>query len=92
MPDALINFTLRLTNRLDHDKTVVLEPWTGEYRLGAGRQLDITVKGTPATPLEVELDGDRITLTGFDTTDSLLTAYRNGVELRSEHGRLRPQG
>jgi hypothetical protein len=64
---------------------VVLEPWTGEYRLPPGVPLDIVVEGTPRTPVEVELHGDRVVITGFDTTDSMLTAYRDGTELRSEH-------
>jgi hypothetical protein len=86
MTNKRLHFRLRLVNRLDHSRTVVLEPWTGEYRLGAGEQLDIAVIGTPATPLEIELANDRIVVTAFDTDDALLTAYRDGVELRSEHG------
>ena len=80
-----VRFTLRLTNRLATPRTVVLEPWTGEYRLGAGEQLDIVVEGAPQTPLEVELHGDRVAIYAFDTTDAMLTAYRGGEELRSEH-------
>lgn len=81
-----IQFNLRLTNRLASPRIVVLEPWTGEYRLGAGVSLDIVVEGSPATPIEVELNGDRIVVHGFDTTDSMLTAFRDGEELNSEHG------
>ena len=80
-------FTLLLTNRLDVPRTVVLEPWTGEYSLPAGGRLEIAVQGTPSTPLEVELQGDRIIIHAFDTTDAMLTAYRDGRELRSEHRR-----
>jgi hypothetical protein len=79
-----VRFTLRLTNTLAEPRTVVLEPWSGEYTIAAGTQLDVVVEGTPRTPLEVELDGDRVIVYGFDTTDSLLTAYRDGHELRSE--------
>jgi hypothetical protein len=78
-------FILRLSNREVSPRTVVLEPWTGEYRLGPGEQLDIAVEGTPSTPLEIELTGDRINVYAFDTADALLTAYRDGRELRSEH-------
>jgi hypothetical protein len=84
-PGLPIGFTLRLTNRLDVARTVVLEPWAGEYRLPAGAQLEIAVEGTPSTPLEVELEADRITVYAFDTTDAMLTAYRDGRQLRSEH-------
>lgn len=83
--ESPVRFTLRLTNRLAAARTVVLEPWTGEYRLEAGAKLDVVVEGTPRTPLEVEFDGDRITVYAFDTTDTMLTAYRDGRELRSEH-------
>lgn len=80
-----VRFALRLTSRVAALRTVVLEPWTGEYRLLPGVPLDIHVQGTPRTPLEIELEGDRVVITGFDTTDSLLTAFRDGRELRSEH-------
>jgi hypothetical protein len=80
-----IRFTLRITNRLATARTVVLEPWTGEYRLPPGVPLDIVVEGRPSTPLEVEVEGDRIVIYSFDTAGALLTAYRDGRELRSEH-------
>jgi hypothetical protein len=82
---TLIKFTIRFTSRLDTNQTVVLEPWTGEYRLGAGQQLDVVVEGTPKTALEIEIESDRIVVSGFDTTDAMLTAFRGGKELRSEH-------
>ena len=83
--EKAIRFNLRLTNRLGSPRTLVLEPWTGEYRLGAGDSLDITVEGSPKTPIEVELEGDRIIVYGFDTTDSMLTVFRDGKLLTSEH-------
>jgi hypothetical protein len=63
----------------------VLEPWTGEYRLPPGVPLDLQVEGTPSTPLEIELEEDRIIVTAFDVGDALITAFRAGRELRSEH-------
>jgi hypothetical protein len=81
---APVRFTLRVTNRLEGVRTVVLEPWTGEYRVRPGEQLDIVVEGTPVTPLEIELNGDRLVLATFDSADAMLTAYRDGRELRSE--------
>jgi hypothetical protein len=83
--DKSIRFNLRLTNRLKSHRTVVLEPWTGEYRLGAGESLDIVVEGSPRTPVEIELDEDRIIVYAFGTVGSMLTAFRDGKELRSEH-------
>jgi len=81
-----VRFMLRLTSRDDTSRTVVLEPWTGEYRLPPGVPLDIAVEGTPTTPLEIEFDGDHIIVSAFDSGDCELTAYRAGKELRSEHG------
>ena len=81
-----VRFTLRLTNHLESPRTVILEPWAGEYHLRPGVPLDIVVEGEPSTPLEIELDGDRLIVTAFDSAGALLTAYRDGNELRSEHG------
>jgi hypothetical protein len=83
-PDR-ITFTVRLTNNTLRARTVILEPWTGQYRLQPGIPLDLVVEGTPSTPLEIEVEEDRIIVTSFDTTDAMLTAYREGKELRSEH-------
>ena len=81
-----VRFTVRLTNNTSQPKTVMLEPWTGEYRLPPGVPLDLVVEGTPSTPLEIEVETDRIVVTSFDTMDALVTAFRGGQELRSEHG------
>jgi hypothetical protein len=83
-PDRVV-FTVRLTNSTQRPQTVILEPWTGEYRLPPGVPLDIVVEGTPSTPLQVEIEEDRVIVTSFDTGDALLTAFREGRELRSEH-------
>ena len=61
-----LRFTLRLTNHLGSPRTVILEPWTGEYRLPPGVPLDIVVEGEPSTPLEIELDGNRLIVSAFD--------------------------
>ena len=82
-----VQFTLRFTSRLDSARTVILEPWTAEYRLGPGEQLEIAVEGTPSTPLAVELEGDRIIIFAFDSTGAMLTARRDGKELPSERTR-----
>ena len=82
---APIRFTLRITNNTASHRIVVLEPWTGEYRLPPGVPLDLVVEGMPSTPLSIEVEEDRVIVTSFDTTDAMLTAYRDGRELRSEH-------
>lgn len=85
MPSTPIQFMLRIVNRQSSPSIVVLEPWTGEYRLPPGVPLDILVEGAPVTPLQIELGADRIVVTSFDTAGALLTAFRDGKELRSEH-------
>jgi len=71
-----VQFTVRLVNKLPMARTVILEPWTGEYDLAPASILEIVVEGTPRTPLEVELEGDRIIINAFDirTRSSPLTA------------------
>ena len=44
---------LRVTNHLDVTRTVVLEPWTGEYTLLPGKSFDIIAEGDLNLPLEV---------------------------------------
>jgi hypothetical protein len=85
MSPARITFTVRLTNNTPRSRIVILEPWTGEYRLPPGVPLDLVVEGTPSTPLGIEFEEDRIVVTSFDTTDAMVTAFREGRELRSEH-------
>ena len=63
----------------------MLEPWTGEYRLGVGESLDVVVQGSAETPLEVALENDRCVVYAFDTAGSTLVAFRDGKSLRSEH-------
>ena len=80
-----IQFTVRIKNLLDVPRTVVLEPWTGEYKLPVGTELDIVVSGVPSTPLSIEIVEDKIVVHSFDTAGALLTAQRDGHELSSEH-------
>lgn len=85
MDTSPVRFRLRLVNDEAVSRIVVLEPWTGEYRLDAHSTLDVAVEGTPATPLVIRLVDAHILVEAFDTEDALLTAYRDGKELRSEH-------
>lgn len=80
-----VGFTVRFVNKINQLQTVVLEPWTGEYGLAPGTSPDIVVEGQPVTPLEIEIDTDRIRVSAFESAGALLTAYRNGSELRSEN-------
>jgi hypothetical protein len=75
--------TLKFSNKLPTQRTLVLEPWSGEYLLAPGKTLEVVAEGDTSYPLEVELDEDRIVLYGFDTTDSMLTVFEDGRELKS---------
>ena len=68
--------TLRLTNRLEAPQTLVLEPWTTEYKLQPGESIDILAEGNVELPLEVEVEGDQLTLHSFDSAGALLTVVR----------------
>jgi hypothetical protein len=57
--------TLQLTNNLEVARTVVLEPWTGEYTLQPGKRFDIVAEGDLAYPLQVELSGNRVVVYCF---------------------------
>ncbi len=76
-------FTLKVTNSLDTARVLMLEPWTGEYSLPPGKTLEVLAEGDLSYPLEVEIAEDRIIVHGFDTTDSMLTVFDNGRELKS---------
>jgi len=77
--------TLRLTNNLDRPRTVVLEPWTGEYTLNPGKTFEIVAQGDLAYPLEIEVIDDRLVVYAFDSAGAMLTIFAEGRELtRSE--------
>ncbi len=77
---------LRLTNQLSDERTVVLEPWTGEYKLRAGGTVDIVATGNRDLPLEIELNEDRIIVYCFDSAGAQMSIFRDGQELTSsEH-------
>ena len=75
------SITLRLTNRLDVPRTVVLEPWTGEYALQPGKSFDIVAEGDLKYPLEVEVIDDRLVVYAFDSAGAMLTIFADGKEL-----------
>jgi len=78
--------TLRLTNQLSDWRTVVLEPWTGEYKLRSGETLDVVANGNRDLPLQIELSEDRIIVYCFDSAGAQMSIFRNGKEVRaSEH-------
>jgi hypothetical protein len=77
--------TLKLTNRLNAPRVVVLEPWTGEYTLEPGETFEIVAEGELECPLEVEVVEDRLVVYSFDSAGALLTIFKDGKEIpRSE--------
>jgi hypothetical protein len=65
--NARTTVTLRLTNSLSEPRTVILEPWTTELVVPAGKSVQIRAKGDAARPLEVEMYGDRVIVYCFDS-------------------------
>jgi hypothetical protein len=73
--------TLRLTNRLETPRKVVLEPWTGEYTLRPGKTFEIVAEGDLDHPLEVELIDEKLVVYAFDSAGAMLTIFADGEEL-----------
>jgi hypothetical protein len=77
---------VRLTNSLPESRTVVLEPWTGEYKLPSGETLELVAQGNRDKPLEVELVDGRIIVYCFGSEGAQMWIFRDGKELTaSEH-------
>lgn len=74
--------TLHLTNSLDTPRTVVLEPWTGEYTLRPDRSFDIVAEGNSEHPLQIELSDDRVIVSCFDSAGAQMSIFQDGVELK----------
>lgn len=74
--------TLKLTNNLGAPRTVVLEPWTGEYTLPPGETFEIVAEGDLTYPLEVELSEDRVIVYCFDSAGAQMSIFSQGKELR----------
>ena len=75
--------TLRVTNNLDTARTVVLEPWAGEYTLRPGGAFDVVAEGDINHPLQIELIEDRVIVYCFDSEGAEMSVFENGVELRA---------
>ena len=87
MKTASRSVTLKVTNSLDSSRILMIEPWTVEYSLPPGKTLEVLAEGDLSFPLGIEIAEDRIIVHGFDTTDSMLTVFDSGRELKSyPHG------
>ncbi|CAN5821445.1 hypothetical protein BH11GEM2_BH11GEM2_05730 [soil metagenome] len=75
--------TLRLSNNLDVARTVVIEPWTGEYTLRPGKAFDIVAEGDLGYPLQLELSEDRIIVYCFDSEGAQMSIFQDGSEIKS---------
>ena len=64
---------LRVTNQVPSAQTLVLEPWTTEYKLDPGESLDIVAEGDVAYPLQVELIPGQVILHSFDSKGAMMT-------------------
>jgi hypothetical protein len=72
-----------LTNSLGVARTVVLEPWTGEYTLLPGKAFDIIAEGDVALPLQVELSDERVIVYCFDSAGAQMSIFQDGQELKT---------
>jgi hypothetical protein len=76
--------TLKVTNKLDEPRVLIIEPWASEYLLPPGKSFDVIADGDLSYPLEVELAGDHITVYAFDSAGAMITVQHEGREVE-EH-------
>jgi hypothetical protein len=74
--------TYRLENNGSRTLQIYLEPWGGGYTLAPGEAADLVVEGPEVHPLHWEF-GDGVLVVGSyaDTTDAMLSLWRDGVEI-----------
>ncbi len=74
--------TLRLTNRCETARKLVIEPWTTEFRLQPGHTYDLVISGDLGLPLEVEFEDDELTVYTFDSANASFKISEGGAELK----------
>ncbi|MCP3098372.1 hypothetical protein LZ198_05695 [Myxococcus sp. K15C18031901] len=73
--------TLKLRNTTADALEVVLEPWTGQYRLPPGVAFDVVAEGDISLPLEVEIFEGRIIVYSFDSEGADMDIFHNGQKV-----------
>lgn len=72
-------------NSLSEARTVVLEPWSGQYTLPANHAYEIVAYGDLSLPIELELFDDQLIVHSLDSAGAMLRIFANGIEIvRSE--------
>lgn len=80
--------TLELRNSSWAPRTVVLEPWTGEYTLPPCETVEIVAEGDLACPLEIETVGERIIVYAFDSEGATLHKFNRTARNSPDQSRL----
>ena len=70
--------TLKVTNKFDEPRVLVVEPWASEYLLPPGKSFDVIADGDLSYPLEIELSADHITVYAFDCAGAMITIQHGG--------------
>ena len=66
---------VRLANKLEVSRTLVLEPWAHELPFPPGATYLLVAEGDLAYALEVELSTDCVTVYAFDNAGAMLELY-----------------
>lgn len=78
--------TLKITNKLEEPRLLIIEPWASEYLVPPGKSYDVIADGDLSYPLEVELAPDHITVYAFDSAGAMITVQHNGREVEEHTG------
>lgn len=73
--------TLKLSNKLEEPRVLIIEPWASEYLLPAGKSFDVIAEGDLNYPLEVEVAQDHITVYAFDSAGAMITVQDGGRDV-----------
>lgn len=73
--------TLKLRNTTAAALEVVLEPWTGQYRMPPGVAFDVVAEGDLSLPLEVEILEGRVIVHCFDSEGADMNIFHNGEKV-----------
>jgi hypothetical protein len=74
------NIALRITNSLDHEVTLGVEPWGDQYKMASGATFLVEAQGPDQDLLEIEYGPNSITVYGWPGSTVALTETKISAE------------
>ena len=72
---------LKFTNSLTQARTLILEPWTGEYSIAPGNSVELVAEGPPPQNFEIELLEDTVVVYALGGEGTDVRVFRDGEEV-----------